>query len=119
MRIAVFGADMEDTSRICRKIQTYADERHMNAEISTFASDGEFQRAFAPGRFRGAVVGCGDSKGFLCARRVREEDRDCRVILIDDTDRYAIRGMRIHLTDYLLRPVGDERFRVAMDRLFA
>lgn len=119
MRIAVFGADTEDTCRICRKIQTYADERHMDAELTPFVSDGEFREAFAPGRFRGAIVGCGDSRGFLCARHVREEDRDCRVILIDDTDRYAIRGLRIHLTDYLLRPVEDERFRMAMDRLFA
>lgn len=119
MRIAVFGTDAEDTSRICRKIECYAAERRASAEPTPFSSDGELWDGFVPGRFDGAVVGCGDVKGFLCARRMREEDSACRVILIDDTDRYAIRGMRIHLTDYLLRPVEDERFRQAMDRLFA
>ena len=67
----------------------------------------------------GAVVGYGDVQGFLCARRVREEDRDCRVILLDDTDRYAIRGLRIHLTDYLVRPLEEARFRAAAKLLFS
>ena len=48
----------------------------------------------------------GDVKGFLCARRLREEDSGCRVILLDDTERYAIRGLRIHLSDFLLRPLA-------------
>jgi hypothetical protein len=39
------------------------------------------------------------------------------VILLDDTDRYAIRGLRIHLTDYLVRPQADERFSAAMRQL--
>ena len=40
------------------------------------------------------------------------------MILLDDTDRYAIRGLRIHLTDYLVRPLEERRFRAAMDHLF-
>ncbi|MBE7004302.1 MAG: hypothetical protein E7425_08480 [Ruminococcaceae bacterium] len=89
----------------------------MSAVTVPFCSEDELWREFTPGRFRGAVVGFGDVKGFLCARRVREEDSGCRVILLDDTDRYAIRGMRIHLTDFLVRPLEEERFRAAVDRL--
>ena len=62
-------------------------------------------------------MGYGDVKGFLCARRIREEDKACRVILLDDTERYAIRGLRIHLSDFLLRPLEDERLRMAVRRL--
>ena len=51
------------------------------------------------------------------ARRLREEDRNCRVILLDDTDRYAIRGLRIHLTDFVVRPLEEQRFRSAADRM--
>ena len=41
-----------------------------------------------------------------------------RVVLLDDTDRYAIRGLRIHLTDYLVRPLEEQQFRSAMERIF-
>ncbi len=118
MRVAVYGADAEETRRICLKMKVYTAERHKDAELTPIYSESEFWDSFAPGRFAGAVVGCGDAKGFLCARRVREQDKDCRVILLDDTDRYAIRGLRIHLTDLLVRPVAEDRFRSAMDRLF-
>ena len=74
-------------------------------------------RVFQPGRFHGAVVGYGDVRGFLCARRIREEDSACHVVLLDDTERYAIRGLRIHLSDFLLRPVEDERLRAALRRM--
>jgi len=118
MRVAVCGVDAEETHRLCLRMKTYAAELRRDAEVKPFLSEEELWREFEPGRFHGAVVGYGDTKGFLCARRVREADNGCRVILVDDTDRYAIRALRIHLTDYLVRPVEDGRFRVAMDRLF-
>ena len=117
MRIAVCCAGADEARRICMGIKTCAAGLHRDAEPSPFLSEAEFWKEFQPGRFRGAVVGYGDAKGFLCARRVREEDRDCRVVLLDDTDRYALRGLRIHLTDYLVRPVEDERLQAAVDRL--
>lgn len=119
MRIAVCGADEKETCQMCLRMKAYAADRHRNAELVPFTSAEELWNKFEPGRFHGTVVGLGDAKGFLCARRLREEDRNCRVILIDDTDQYAIRGMRIHLTDFLVRPVDADRFQIAMERLFA
>ncbi len=119
MQIAVCCSGAEEADRIGRIIEEQAARARKSAEAVTFRSEDAFWSAFEPGRFAGVVVGFGDVKGFLCARRVREEDRDCRVILLDDTDRYAIRGLRIHLTDYLVRPLAEERFRAAAERLFS
>ena len=118
MQIAVCCPNAEEAERISRIIGERAALACKNAETAAFSSEEALWRAFAPGRFFGAVIGWGDAKGFLCARRVREEDRACRVILLDDTDRYAIRGLRIHLTDYLVRPLGEASLRAAVDRLF-
>ncbi len=118
MRVAVCCPEGNEARWICRKITDRAAETHLKAEAVPFATEEELWQAFAPGRFRGAVVGYGDVKGFLCARRVREEDGMCRVILLDDTDHYAIRGLRIHLTDFLVRPLEERRFCAAMDHLF-
>ena len=117
MQVAVCCPGAGEIRWICEKIEKRAAETRHSAEAVPFPTEEELWRAFAPGRFKGAVVGYGDVKGFLCARRVREEDGGCRVILLDDTDRYAIRGLRIHVTDFLVRPVEDRRFRAAADQL--
>ena len=117
MQIAVCCPNAEEGRRICRIIEAQATSAHTGAETVEFRSEEALWRAFVPGKFRGAVVGYGDVKGFLCARRLREEDRACRVVLLDDTDRYAIRGLRIHLTDYLVRPLEEQHFRTAMERI--
>lgn len=118
MRIAVCCPGAEETGRLCRMIERSAAEAHQNAEAVPFCSEDAFWRAFAPGRFHAAVVGYGDVKGFLCARRLREEDSACHVILLDDSERYAIRALRIHTTDYLVRPLEDGRLRAALERIF-
>jgi len=58
------------------------------------------------GRFEAAFLGFGGSTGFLAARALRDRDRSCRVVLIDDTPEYAVQSLRIHCTDFILRPVS-------------
>ena len=117
MRVAVCCPEARESLRLCQIIEEQAAAEHRSAEAVVFPTEDALWKSFAPGRFRGAVVGYGDVKGFLCARRVREEDGGCRVILLDDTDRYAIRGLRIHLTDYLVRPLEEQRVRAAVRQL--
>ena len=38
-------------------------------------------------------------------------------MLIDDTQRYVMQSYRIHVTDFLLRPLTRERVEQSMDRL--
>ena len=117
MQVAVCCPDTKESDRICRIIEERATALRKHTEAVAFRSEDALWRVFVPGRFCGAVVGYGDVQGFLCARRVHEEDRACRVILLDDTDRYAIRGLRIHLADYLVRPLEETRIRSAVERL--
>ncbi len=118
MQIAVCCSNAAESSRLCRIIEEQAAAAGICAKTRVFSDEDTLWRAFRPGSFFGAVIGFGDVQGFLCARRVRETDSSCRVILLDDTDRYAIRGLRIHLTDYIVRPHEDERFAAAVKHLF-
>lgn len=118
MRFAVCCSDTNELSRICSLIQRCGAERRVGAETVGFARADALWEEFRPGRFQGAVVGYGDVTGFLCARRLRESDSACRVVLLDDTERYAIRGLRIHLSDFVLRPAEDQRLYAAIGRLF-
>lgn len=50
-------------------------------------------------------MGFGGGAGFNAARELRDRDKDCRIIMVDHTQEYAIRGLRLHCTDFILRPV--------------
>ena len=56
-------------------------------------------------RFDAAFVGFGGTTGFLQARMLRERDHNCRIVLVDDTQQFAVQGVRIHCTDLIIRPV--------------
>ncbi len=116
-QIAVCCADAGEAYRICRITEEQAAVYSVNVASCRFETEEALWRGFEPGRFRCAVVGYGDAKGFLCARRLREEDPGCHVILLDDTDRFAIRGFRIHLTEFLVRPLREQQLRAAIQRV--
>ena len=117
MRIAVCCPGAEEVHRICAAMEAWAARNRRNAEVVPFRSEDAFWHSFSPGGYQAAFVGWGDAQGFLCARRLREEDGACRVVLLDDTDRYAIRGFRIHLSDFLVRPLTEQQLRAAVRRL--
>jgi DNA-binding response OmpR family regulator len=117
MQIAVCCPSAEEARWICRMIEDRGEEILCGTKTVSFLREADLWEAFSPGRFQGAVVGWGDVQGFLCARRLREEDSSCRVVLLDDTERYAIRSLRIHVADFLTRPLEEKRFLTAADRL--
>ena len=117
MRFAVCSSDENEIERICSLLAECSSGTGNMVTVLAFRTEEDFREAFRPGYFCGVVIGYGDQRGFLLARRVREEDGGCRVILLDDTDRYALRGLRIHIYDFLLRPVEDYRLRAALERM--
>ena len=117
MRIALCSADEREIERIGSLLDACAAKAQRNVKTEVFRQEDRFFAGFRPGCFHGAIVCYGDARGFLFARSVREQDSGCRVILLDDTDRYAIRGLRIHVDDFLIRPVGSDRLRAALHRL--
>ena len=117
MQIAVCSSDENEIKRICSLLGECSVVVQNKATVTVFRSEDLFWSVFRPECFYGVVVCYGDVRGFLFARRVREEDSGCRVILLDDTDRYAIRGLRIHLFDFMVRPIGNDQLRAALERL--
>ena len=63
------------------------------------------------------MIAVGGVAGFLEARRARELDRECRIVVIDDTERYAIQCYRFHVADFLIRPISAARIFKSMDRI--
>ena len=108
MRLAVLAASQAEADELCARIRN---TRAAQAEPFPFSARDDFFRSLRSGRCRAAVIAPGDSAGFLAARRLRELDGRCPILLIDDTERYALQCVRIHVTCFLVRPVSDEQLR--------
>ena len=117
MRLAVCGVSRKETEQLCGWISQYCRDRRVGAELCPVDPLDTIWRDFSPGEYTCAVLGQEDTAGFLAARRLREADRNCRILLISDTDRYVLQGIRLHLTDFILRPVSRPRLERGLDLL--
>ena len=103
MVIAVCENNAASAGQLAEWIRQYCRLYELPAEVRCFLS----AESFAPwmGHCEIAYIAFGGDTGFLQARLLRERDRDCRIILADDTTAYAVRGVRIHCTDFLCKPL--------------
>lgn len=103
MNIAVCENSAAAAEQLRVWIEQYCRLYHVPAVLKCFLSGMDFS-AYG-GQFDIVYLCCGGSTGFYQARQLRARDPDCRIILVDDTQEYAIQGMRLHCTDFILRPV--------------
>ena len=103
MRIAVCENRQEAAEQLRGWIAQYCALYHIQAVIQCFLTPEEFAGREAP--FDIVFMGFGGSTGFFQARLLREQDGKCRIIFVDDTQEYTVRCVRIHCTDFILRPV--------------
>ena len=103
MNIAVCENSAAAAEQLRSWIEQYCRLYHVPAVLKCFHSSAalfDYKE-----RFDIAYLCTGGSIGFYQARQLRERDPDCRIILVDDTQEFAIQGMRLHCTDFILRPV--------------
>jgi len=117
MRVAMLIPSAEESRLLGDWIAGYSRSKAVSVELCAVNRQDEFQTKFRPHFFRGVLIGAGDVAGFMAARRVRELDRDCRIVMIDDTDRYAIQCYRLHAVDFLLRPLRAAQVFRGLDRI--
>lgn len=103
MRIAICESSAAAAQKMRGWIEQYCRLYQVPAVLECFSSSAAF--ADCGGPFAIAFLCTGGSAGFYQARQLRERDPACKIILVDDTQEFAIRGMRLHCTDFILRPV--------------
>ena len=103
MRIAVCENSSEAAEQLRGWIEQFCALYQVPAVFACYSSAERFERERE--HFDIVYMGFGGSVGFYQARLLAERDRGCRVILVDDTPDFAIRGMRLHCVDFILRPV--------------
>ncbi len=103
MHIAVCDSVRQDAEHMERWIREYCALYQLPVSLRVFHDPEEFNAC--QDRFDLSYICFGGSTGFLRARLLRERDKNCRIVLVDDTREFAVASMRIHCTDFILRPV--------------
>lgn len=103
VRVALCDNSVSSAEQIQNWISRYCELYGYSASFRTFLSPDSFFTSKET--FEAVFFGFGGGTGFLAARALRERDRNCKIILIDDTPEYAIRSVRLHCSDFILRPV--------------
>ena len=103
MNIAVCENSRMASEELLRWIQQYCALYEVPTIFRCFLSPGEFSNRTE--YFHIVFMAFGGITGFSQARQLRESDKNCRIIMVDDTQEFAVRCMRLHCTDFILRPV--------------
>lgn len=103
MNIAVCETSPAAAEQMRVWIEQYCRLYHVPAVLECFDSAAAF--AAHKQAFDIVYLCAGGSAGFYQARQLRERDSHCKIILVDDTQEFAVQGMRLHCTDFILRPV--------------
>lgn len=103
MRIAVCDSSLERASSMEAWVRQYCQLYGLTPSLERFSGQTELEASDAG--FDAAFIGLGGERGFLAARRLRERNASCRIVLVDDTGEFAVRSVRIHCTDFLMRPL--------------
>lgn len=103
MRVAVCESIRREAEQMVHWIEEYCTLYQLPVSLRTFLDPASFRGCAET--FNVVYICYGGSVGFLQARLLRERDRELPIILVDDTMEYALAGMRLHCTDFILRPV--------------
>lgn len=104
MRVVIGTTQPEEGLRLREWIERYCEVCGLTASVFCVQTPAQLAQ-LAPGAAQIAFIGFGGGTGFRAARALVERDRACRIILIDDTAEFAIKGIHLHFADFILRPV--------------
>lgn len=113
MRIAICDNSRAAAEQLGKWVEQYCVLYHLTFSLQCFSSADSFSACSLP--FDIVYLAFGGDSGFFQARLLRERDKDCQIILVDDTREYIIRSVRIHCTDFILRPVTFEQIVRSMN----
>lgn len=112
MRIAICVKDIREQEALAKWINQYCSVYGRSCVLFALTQP---EQLFEENRsFQVAFLGMGGQDGFLLARRLRDADKNCSIVIIDDTAEYAVKGVRLHASDFIVRPVDFKKVARAM-----
>ncbi len=120
LRIAIAEDEADCAQRLEGFIRRYAGEHGLEVDVAWFPDGMELAERYAPvWDILFLDIQMAGLDGMETARRVRRQDPDVTLVFITNLARYAIHGYEVDASDFILKPLGYDRFRARMDKLTA
>ena len=106
MNIAIVDDLASDRLQLIGKLQTYMQQARIPFTLYEFDSGEAFLEAFSPGRFSIVFLDIymGGMTGMAVAHAIREQDFDCRLIFLTQSEEYLREGYSVNAVHYLIKP---------------
>ncbi|MGM9537156.1 MAG: LytR/AlgR family response regulator transcription factor [Candidatus Onthomonas sp.] len=120
LRIAI----VEDESACAQQMREYIDrygaERGLEISVSCFSDGIELAEQYtSEWDILFLDIQMEHLDGMETARRIRTRDPYVTIVFITNLARYAIQGYEVDASDFILKPLQYDRFRVRMDKVTA
>lgn len=116
MRIAIVD-DMEtDRAHMAELASQCCDKLGLPCDILHFTSGDAFLRKFEPGRFTAVLLDIfmDGMDGMETSKKLREVDRELKIVFVTVTDQYAVQGYEVGAAHYLMKPATSEGMERAL-----
>jgi len=110
MVVATLTDDEAEALQLSIWLKQYCSLYQIYPSLMEFNSADRLLEAGKTHRLDVIFVSLRGPEGFLEARRIREAKPESSVIMIADTPEYAVRCVRLHFTDYIIRPIEFKNF---------
>ena len=119
MRIAVVDDNAEDRKELASCLGAYMQKNRLDYTLSEFEDAEDFLRAAEQICFQLVFMDIymNGMDGIETAKRLRQKNRQCRLVFLTITEDYVRMGYSLSATHYLLKPVSlrQEEFTEAME----
>lgn len=106
LNIAVIDDVRTDLLKIKKDLLSIYQTKNIEIHIQLFDSAEHFFQVYKPGNFHLIILDIymNGMNGMDAARKIREDDNDCDLIFITDSDTHAIESYDVHAAYYILKP---------------
>ncbi|MDE6590229.1 MAG: LytTR family DNA-binding domain-containing protein [Oscillospiraceae bacterium] len=120
LRIAIAEDEAICAQKLQEYIQRYAKVHGLETSVAWFSDGMDLVEKYTPTwDIIFLDIQMAHLDGMATARHIRRQDPDVTLVFITNLARYAIQGYEVDASDFILKPLEYDRFRVRMDKLTA
>ncbi len=118
LRVAIVDDDPKDLGHLRDVLETYAETRNMDMEVSAFSSGSDLMKVFQPGKYELIFFDnyIGNGLGIDFARTVRAQDAEVEFVFVSMSPEFAVAGFEVRAMHYLIKPATLEAIEKVFER---